>query len=74
MPTRWTARNTCCTSTAGSSVAHGIRRPGSLGVTADPFQDELTDFVTYDTELADAATEIGLPVRSPARPGVMLEG
>jgi len=34
--------------------------------TAEPFGSELTDFVTYDSELAAAATELGLPVTSPA--------
>ena len=33
--------------------------------TAEPFGSELTDFVTYDSELAAAATELGLPVTSP---------
>jgi hypothetical protein len=34
--------------------------------TADPFLTELTDFVTYDGELAAAATELGLPVTAPS--------
>ena len=49
--------------------SYGIRRLGSLGAvhlaTADPFLAEMTDFVTYDVELAAAATELGLPVLSP---------
>jgi hypothetical protein len=48
-------------------------RPRELGsldavhlATVEPFRAELTDFVTYDSELAAAATELGLPVRSPS--------
>lgn len=47
-----------------------LRDLGSLDAvhlaTAEPFGSELTDFVTYDSELAAAATELGLPVTSPA--------
>ena len=50
--------------------SYGIRRLGSLGAvhlaTADPFLAELTDFVTYDAELAAAAQELGLPVAAPS--------
>jgi uncharacterized protein len=50
--------------------AYGIRKLGSLDAvhlaTADPFLTELTDFVTYDNELALAATEIGFPVNAPS--------
>jgi predicted nucleic acid-binding protein len=50
--------------------AYGIRRLGSLDAvhlaTADPFLTELTDFVTYDVELAEAAAELGLPATAPA--------
>ena len=50
--------------------SYGIRRLGSLDAihlaTADPFLAEVTGFVTYDTELAAAATELGLPVAAPA--------
>ena len=50
--------------------SYGIRKLGSLDAihlaTADPFLDELTGFVTYDPELAAAATELGLPVVAPA--------
>jgi uncharacterized protein len=49
--------------------SYGIRRLGSLDAihlaTADPFLGEITAFVTYDGELADAATEFGLPVAAP---------
>jgi uncharacterized protein len=47
----------------------GIRRLGSLDAihlaTADPFLEELTGFVTYDVELAAAASELGLPAVTP---------
>jgi predicted nucleic acid-binding protein len=47
-----------------------LRELGSLDAlhlaTAEPFGSELTDFVTYDSELAAAATEVGLPVTSPS--------
>jgi uncharacterized protein len=49
--------------------SYGIRRLGSLDAihlaTADPFQAELTGFVTYDAEMADAATQLGLPATAP---------
>ena len=49
--------------------SYGIQRLGSLDAihlaTADPFLAEMTNFVTYDTELAAAATELGLPVVAP---------
>ncbi|MEV7184022.1 PIN domain-containing protein [Kitasatospora sp. NPDC093102] len=32
---------------------------------AEPFRAELTDFVTYDRELARAAEELGFPVTAP---------
>jgi predicted nucleic acid-binding protein len=50
--------------------AYGIRRLGSLDAvhlaTADPFLTELTDFVTYDGELAEAAAELGFPTTVPS--------
>lgn len=33
--------------------------------TADPFRAELTEFVTYDNELAKAAADLGFPVLAP---------
>ena len=49
--------------------SYGIRKLGSLDAihlaTADPFLPELTGLVTYDGELAYAATEIGIAVLSP---------
>ena len=47
-----------------------LRELGSLDAlhlaTAEPFGSELTHFVTYDSKLAAAATEVGLPVTSPS--------
>jgi hypothetical protein len=34
--------------------------------TADPFLADVTDFVTYDVELAAAAKELGFPVAAPS--------
>ena len=49
--------------------SYGIARLGSLDAihlaTADPFLSEVIAFVTYDGELADAATELGFPVTAP---------
>ncbi len=33
---------------------------------ADPFRTELTEFVTYDHELAQAAADLGFPVAAPS--------
>ena len=50
--------------------SYGIRRLGSLDAihlaTADPFLAEMTAFVTYDAELAAAASELGLPATAPS--------
>jgi uncharacterized protein len=50
--------------------SYGIRQLGSLDAihlsTADPFRAELAAFVTYDRELAVAATELGFPASAPA--------
>ncbi|MGY1709088.1 PIN domain-containing protein [Geodermatophilus sp. SYSU D00758] len=47
-----------------------LRRLGSLDAihlaTAEPFGSELTDFVSYDSELAAAATDVGLPLTAPS--------
>jgi predicted nucleic acid-binding protein len=49
--------------------SYGIRRLGSLDAihlaTADPFLAEVTAFITYDAELAAAATELGFLVAAP---------
>jgi uncharacterized protein len=50
--------------------AYQVARLGSLDAihlaSADPFRAELTGFVTYDHELAGAATDLGLPVQAPS--------
>lgn len=52
------------------AMSYRVRRLGSLDAihlsTADPFRADLTEFVTYDGELAQAATDLGFPVSSPA--------
>ncbi|MFJ6463871.1 type II toxin-antitoxin system VapC family toxin [Streptomyces sp. NPDC091387] len=52
------------------ATAYQARRLGTLDsihlATADPFRVGLTAFVTYDSELARAATDFGLPVHAPA--------
>lgn len=51
------------------AAAYRTARLGSLDAihlaSADPFRAELTEFVTYDGELAAAATDLGFPVTSP---------
>jgi len=50
--------------------SYQVAELGSLGAihlaSADPFPTELTDFVTYDSELTAAASDIGFPVSGPA--------
>ncbi|MEV0785445.1 hypothetical protein AB0I52_21240 [Streptomyces sp. NPDC050423] len=52
------------------AAAYQARRLGALDsihlATAEPFRVGLTAFVTYDGELARAATDFGLPVHAPA--------
>lgn len=52
------------------ATAYQARRLGTLDsvhlTTAEPFRMDLTAFVTYDDELAGAATDLGLPVHVPA--------
>ncbi|WP_416210776.1 type II toxin-antitoxin system VapC family toxin [Frankia sp. Cas8] len=52
------------------AIAYRVARLGSLDAihlaSADPFRGELTDFVTYDRELAAAATDLGFPVSAPS--------
>jgi predicted nucleic acid-binding protein len=52
------------------AMAYQTQRLGTLDsihlATADPFRVEITAFVTYDQELAAAATDLGLPVHAPA--------
>lgn len=58
------------TAVLSRAKAYGIRRLGSLDAihlaTADPFLTELDAFVTYDSELSEAAAELGMPVLAPA--------
>jgi predicted nucleic acid-binding protein len=50
--------------------SYQVTKLGSLDAihlaTADPFRTELTDFVTYDSELTSAATDLGFPVNAPS--------
>jgi predicted nucleic acid-binding protein len=52
------------------ATAYLVPRLGSLDAihlaSADPFRAELTAFVTYDQELAAAATTLGFPVNAPS--------
>lgn len=52
------------------AMAYRAPRLGSLDAihlaSADPFRTDLTEFVTYDQELAAAAGELGFPVSAPA--------
>ncbi|MEV0007482.1 type II toxin-antitoxin system VapC family toxin [Streptomyces sp. NPDC051840] len=58
------------TTVLARATAYQNRRLGTLDslhlATADPFRVELTAFVTYDSELAKAAADLGLPVLAPA--------
>ena len=51
------------------AMAYRTPRLGSLDsmhlASADPFREDLTDFVTYDSDLRRAATDLGFPVISP---------
>lgn len=52
------------------AVAYRVPQLGSLDAihlaSADPFRSELSEFVTYDKELARAAVDLGFPVSAPA--------
>ena len=51
------------------AMAYQVPRLGSLDAihlaSADPFRAELTEFVTYDHELAKAAADLGFAVAAP---------
>lgn len=51
------------------AAAYEVRRLGTLDsihlATAEPLRPELVGFLTYDKELAQAVTEIGLPHLAP---------
>jgi hypothetical protein len=50
-----------------AEVEHPRRRgPQVEGREPDHGRADLTGFVTYDTELAEASTELGFPVSAPA--------
>ena len=57
------------TNTLVRAMTYRNARLGSLDAlhlaTADPFRAELTDFVTYDGELGEAAQTLGFPVSAP---------
>ncbi|MEI8409614.1 MULTISPECIES: type II toxin-antitoxin system VapC family toxin [unclassified Kribbella] len=52
------------------AMAYRTSRLGSLDAihlaSAEPFRGDLSEFVTYDKELAGAAEELGFPVTAPA--------
>jgi predicted nucleic acid-binding protein len=52
------------------AMAYRIPRLGSLDAihlaSAEPFREDLEQFVTYDKELAGAAVDLGFPVLAPA--------
>jgi predicted nucleic acid-binding protein len=52
------------------AMSYRLSRLGSLDsihlASADPFRADLTDFITYDHELARAASDLGFPVSSPS--------
>lgn len=52
------------------AMAYRLPRLGSLDAihlaSADPFRAELSEFVTYDQELAKAAAGLGFPVAAPS--------
>ena len=51
------------------AMSYRVPRLGTLDSihlsSADPFRPDLTEFVTYDHELADAAERLGFPVSAP---------
>jgi predicted nucleic acid-binding protein len=52
------------------AISYRTQRLGSLDAihlaTADPFRNELTEFVTYDKELGKAAGDLGFPATAPS--------
>jgi predicted nucleic acid-binding protein len=51
------------------AISYRTSRLGSLDsmhlASADPFREDLTEFVTYDSELGQVATDLGFPVSAP---------
>jgi predicted nucleic acid-binding protein len=58
------------TTVLGRAAAYRTTRLGSLDAlhlaSADPFRPHLEHLVTYDHELAQAATDLGIPVLAPS--------
>lgn len=58
------------TTVMARAAAYRTQRLGTLDAihlaSADPFRQDITEFVTYDQELARAAEELGFPVSAPA--------
>jgi predicted nucleic acid-binding protein len=58
------------TTVMARAAAYRTQRLGTLDAlhlaSADPFRQDITEFVTYDQELARAAEELGFPVSTPA--------
>jgi uncharacterized protein len=52
------------------AMSYRLSRLGSLDsihlASADPFRADLTEVITYDHELAKAASDLGFPVSSPS--------
>lgn len=52
------------------AMSYRTPRLGSLDsmhlASADPFREDLTDFVTYNSGLGQAAADLGFPVRAPS--------
>jgi uncharacterized protein len=52
------------------AMSYRLSRLGSVDsihlASADPFRADLSDFITYDHELARAASDLGFPVSSPS--------
>ncbi len=52
------------------AMTYSIPRLGSLDAihlaSAEPFRGELTELITYDDQLTEAATDLGFPVNAPS--------
>jgi predicted nucleic acid-binding protein len=52
------------------AISYRLPRLGSLDAihlaSADPFRSDLTELVTYDQELAKAASDLGFPTSTPS--------
>ena len=58
------------TTVLARAMSYRLRQLGSLDAihlaSADPFRADLTEMITYDRELAGAASGLGFPVSSPS--------